>query len=292
MQPPDAKTIPDLLDDELAARYPGHEALVGGETRLSYRELRHEVRRLAKGLHALGVRRGRQGRPAQWATGPSGSSRISRLPSSAAPWSPSTPGRRRASSPHVLSHSDNQVPHHGRSLPQVRLPGDPRLPPAQRAMRWPACRRSCASAARPDHPARRFETLWELAETVDDATIDSAQRRRARRGRCLPALHLGHHGAAPRGVQLQHYALIENMWNIGERLHLRAGDRLWLAVSLFWGLGCENALFRRDDPRRLHRAAGALRRRPRAAPDRGPSAALSSTVRPTWCTRWSSTRSG
>ncbi|MCY4481018.1 MAG: AMP-binding protein [Rhodospirillales bacterium] len=57
MQPPDAKTIPDLLD-ELAARYPDHEALVGGETRLTYRELREEVRRLAKGLHALGVRRG------------------------------------------------------------------------------------------------------------------------------------------------------------------------------------------------------------------------------------------
>ena len=47
----------------------------------------------------------------------------------------------------------------------------------------------------------------------------------------------------PKGVQLQHYALIENMWGIGERMHLRAGDRLWLAVSLFWGLGCENALF-------------------------------------------------
>ncbi len=46
MQPPDAKTIPDLLD-ELAARYPEHEALVGGETRLSYRALRAEVRRLA-----------------------------------------------------------------------------------------------------------------------------------------------------------------------------------------------------------------------------------------------------
>ena len=33
------------------------------------------------------------------------------------------------------------------------------------------------------------------------------------------------------------------MWHIGERQRLRPGDRLWLAVSLFWGLGCENALF-------------------------------------------------
>ena len=55
MQPPDAKTIPDLLD-ELAARYPEHEALVGGETRLGYRALREEVRRLA------------DARALQWAT--------------------------------------------------------------------------------------------------------------------------------------------------------------------------------------------------------------------------------
>ena len=44
-------------------------------------------------------------------------------------------------------------------------------------------------------------------------------------------------------MQLQHYALIENMWHIGERMHVTERDRLWLAVSLFWGLGCENALF-------------------------------------------------
>ena len=33
------------------------------------------------------------------------------------------------------------------------------------------------------------------------------------------------------------------MWHIGERMHVTEHDRLWLAVSLFWGLGCENALF-------------------------------------------------
>jgi fatty-acyl-CoA synthase len=47
----------------------------------------------------------------------------------------------------------------------------------------------------------------------------------------------------PKGVQLQHYALIENMWQVGERQRVTEHDRLWLAVSLFWGLGCENALF-------------------------------------------------
>ncbi len=49
--------------------------------------------------------------------------------------------------------------------------------------------------------------------------------------------------ALPKGVPLVHRGLIENMWGIGERQHLVAGDRLWLAVSLFWALACVNAVF-------------------------------------------------
>ena len=33
------------------------------------------------------------------------------------------------------------------------------------------------------------------------------------------------------------------MYNIGQRMHVTSEDKLWLAVSLYWGLGCENALF-------------------------------------------------
>ncbi len=49
--------------------------------------------------------------------------------------------------------------------------------------------------------------------------------------------------ALPKGVPLRHGGLIDNMWEIGERQQLVAGDRLWLAVSLFWSLACVNALF-------------------------------------------------
>jgi len=48
--------------------------------------------------------------------------------------------------------------------------------------------------------------------------------------------------STPKGVQLQHRGLIENMWNIGERQHLGPEDRMWMGISLFWGFGCENAL--------------------------------------------------
>src|SRR4249919_2918024 len=54
---PASRTIPRLLD-ELAARYGAGEALVGSGQRFTYASLRDEVRAFAKGLHALGVRKG------------------------------------------------------------------------------------------------------------------------------------------------------------------------------------------------------------------------------------------
>ena len=54
---PTSRTIPSLLD-ELAARFPAREALVGCGQRYTYAALREEVRAFAKGLHALGVRKG------------------------------------------------------------------------------------------------------------------------------------------------------------------------------------------------------------------------------------------
>ncbi|MCA8930110.1 MAG: long-chain fatty acid--CoA ligase, partial [Alphaproteobacteria bacterium] len=49
--------------------------------------------------------------------------------------------------------------------------------------------------------------------------------------------------AAPKGVPLLHGGVVDNMWSIGERMHLAPADRLWFGVSLFWSFGCVNALF-------------------------------------------------
>jgi len=54
---PRSRTLPDLLD-EITARDPAHELIVGARERLSYAETRARARRLAKGLLRLGVRRG------------------------------------------------------------------------------------------------------------------------------------------------------------------------------------------------------------------------------------------
>ena len=54
---PRARTVPGLLE-ELSARHLDVEFVVGGGRRLTYPDFRAEARRFARGLHALGVRRG------------------------------------------------------------------------------------------------------------------------------------------------------------------------------------------------------------------------------------------
>ena len=48
--------------------------------------------------------------------------------------------------------------------------------------------------------------------------------------------------AAPKGVTLAHGGVIANGFDIGERMHLSAADRVWLSVPLFWSFGSANAL--------------------------------------------------
>src|SRR6476659_7383411 len=54
---PSSRTIPALLDEQ-ARKHGQREAFVAGAARLTYQRLREEVRRTAKGLMALGVKRG------------------------------------------------------------------------------------------------------------------------------------------------------------------------------------------------------------------------------------------
>ena len=88
----------------------------------------------------------------------------------------------------------------------------------------------------------RYADLAALAEQVPETAIELAQRTISP-GDIAYLLYTSGSMSTPKGVQLQHFALIENMWQIGERQRVTERDRLWLAVSLFWGLGCENALF-------------------------------------------------
>jgi fatty-acyl-CoA synthase len=223
---------------------------VAGEQRLTYPQFQEQARQLAKGLLRLGVRRGDKvailmGNRAEWLLVDFAVASIGATLVALSTW-----GTARELE-YVLRHADVTtlitVDRFLRSDYVAMLaeicPELPRACPGELcSARLPYLRRVVCLGGQ-DYPGTyRFQDLWELGGTAADADLE-AVRAQVQPADIAYILYTSGSTATPKGVQLQHFALIENMWGIGERLHLTEADRLWLAVSLFWGLGCENALF-------------------------------------------------
>ncbi|MBI3514766.1 MAG: AMP-binding protein [Proteobacteria bacterium] len=239
MTAPASRTIPGLLD-EMAARHPDREALIGGDQRYTYAALRAAVRRLAKGLYAHGVRPGDKvgilmGNRPEWVIADLAITMLGGVMVGINTWATA------AELEYLLGHSDTTLLitvdrylryDYPALLDQI-VPRAERLPKLARIV-------CLGTAGRPDY--LDYAALRDGGADVPDATIDAVQRDVAPDDVAY-LLYTSGSTSRPKGVQLQHYALIENMWAIGERMHLSGDDRLWLAVSMFWGFACENALF-------------------------------------------------
>ncbi len=236
---PTSRTIADLID-EMAQRYPLREALVGSGKRYTYRTLRAEVRRMARALHGLGVRHGDKvailmdNRP-EWLIADFAITLLGGVMVGINTWATARELE------HVLAHSDTRIlitvdgflKYDYRALLKALEPHRERLPSLQHIV--------CLAD---EVPAGwlRYADLSKYADQVPEAAIDLAQRA-VGPDDVAYLLYTSGSTSLPKGVLLQHRGLIENMWQIGERQRVIGRDRLWLAVSLFWGLGCENALF-------------------------------------------------
>lgn len=236
---PKSRTVPDLLD-EIAARFPDREALVGSGRRFTYTELRDEVRTFAKGLRALGVNPRDKvavlmGNRPEWIIADLAICSLGAVMVAVNTWVTSR------ELGYILRHSDTStLIASDRFLKYDYFALLAELEPHPLAL--PQLRSIVHVGARGYRGSVSFEDVCARGRTEPGTVVEAAARAIDPQDVAY-LLYTSGSTATPKGVQLQHFALIENMWQIGERMHVTERDRLWLAVSLFWGLGCENALF-------------------------------------------------
>jgi len=245
---PASRTLGDLVD-EMAAAVPGAEAVVFRDERLDYAGLKARVDVFARALLAVGIRRGDRvavlaTNRTEWIVAALASAKlgavVAAISTFSAPrelaWALEHSG---ASALITLDHFRGR-----RYLDALRgccpeLDGS--SPGALRSARLPNLH--TVVALHPLAPAGVFSLpqFLALSASVDAAALGAAQRAVTPADICY-ILYTSGSTASPKGVTLAHGPLIANSFDIGERQHLRATDRLWLAVPLFWSFGSANAM--------------------------------------------------
>jgi fatty-acyl-CoA synthase len=245
---PASRTLGDLID-ELAAGAPAAEAVVFRDERLTYAGLKARVDSFARALLAVGVRRGDRvavlvTNRMEWIVAALASAKIGA--SVAAVSTFSTP--RELS--WTLEHCGAAVLvtlycYRGRGFLDALKGFCPELdgsaPGALTSTTLPALRTVVALEGPPTAGAFSLTEFLARGAAVDGPTLAAAQRAVTPVDICY-ILYTSGSTAAPKGVTLAHGPLIANGFDIGERQHLSAADRLWLAVPLFWSFGSANAL--------------------------------------------------
>lgn len=232
MRPPYSRTLFELLCEQ-AERFPSRVAVICGERQATYRDLADGAGRIAAALRARGVGRGSRvgilvNNRLEWLEACFGATALGAVAVPFSTWS--TPGELaylledsqidaligvdRFSGQDFATALAELTPDNPRLRLIVMLGGDIR--PG-----WIGYEEFRAAMA-PLAPL----APGEGASAADDALV----------------LYTSGSSARPKAVRLQHYAVTENGFNIGERMGLSPDDRVLLAPPLFWAYGACNAL--------------------------------------------------
>jgi fatty-acyl-CoA synthase len=245
---PASRTLGGLVA-ELAAARPDAEAVVFRDQRLSRAGLAARVDAFARALLATGVRRGDRvallapNRP-EWIIAALATAAIGGVVAAISTFS--TPRELLW----TLEHAGASVlvtveAFRGRRFLAPLHDACPELavsaPGQLRSDRLPRLRTVVCLDTRGHGGVFGLEDFLAAGAGVSGKTLETARRAVDPHDVCY-ILYTSGSTAEPKGVTLAHGGLVANAFDIGERQHLHAADRLWLAVPLFWSFGSANAL--------------------------------------------------
>lgn len=231
---PRSRHLSDLLA-EMAALAPEQPAVISGETELTYAELEATVAKVAAGLEDRGLARsGTLGLLCtnrwEWVVTAIAAlrigARVAAFNTFAKAWDLG----------HMLQHSGTEVlvtldrfrsADYLNTLHQLGLVegGDEAVAPAVR---------SVLTIGEETGSTNAFAELLATDRAVEAGSTSAVD--------VAFLLYTSGSSARPKAVPLKHYALVENGFEIGERMGLSAADRVWVSVPLFWAYGACNAL--------------------------------------------------
>jgi fatty-acyl-CoA synthase len=240
MNRPESATLSALLDEQVEARGE-RTALVDAERAVTYRELRDRADRVAGGLAELGVESGDavailMENRVEWVEAMFGAMRLGASVVGVSTWAEPRELR------YYLSHSgadavvatasfvgtdfaSRLADLLGYESAPVGGLDDEAFPNLDAVVLLGADRPGAAT----------FDSLAASEPVEYDGDPNDADDRAL-------LLYTSGSTSKPKGVPLLHGGVVENGYQIGERMHLTPEDRFWLASPLFWSYGSANAL--------------------------------------------------